>query len=168
LLLTFAAFAVTLTPMYKPRTLAQAVDKVARQSAGKDWGLYAGLLDHWAEIVGLDYARVTTPVKIAFPYQPNEKQRKNGVLTIRLPKGLAMEFSFKSDLIRQRINAYIGYEALSRIALDAAALPLPPAKTTKLPDPAALQAFKDQTAIIDNDELREALEKFGAAMLSRV
>jgi hypothetical protein len=50
--------------MYRPRSIADAVDKVARQSAGKDWGLYANLLGHWAEIVGPDYAKVTTPVKI--------------------------------------------------------------------------------------------------------
>ena len=153
--------------MYKPRTLADAVDKVARQSAGKDWGLYAGLLGNWAEIVGSEYARVSTPVKIAFPYQPNEKQRKNGVLTVRLPKGLAMEFSFKADLIRHRVNAYIGYEALARIALDPASIPLPPAKNTKKPDPAAVKAIHKQAAHIENSELREALERFGEAMLGR-
>jgi hypothetical protein len=151
--------------MYKPRTLADAVDKVARQSAGKDWGLYANLLDHWAEIVGTEYARVTTPVKISFPYQPNEAQRKNGVLTVRLPKGLAMEFSFKADLIRQRVNAYFGYEAFARLALDAAYLPAPPVKSEKKADPAALSAIKDKASTIEDGELREALEKFGEAIL---
>ena len=151
--------------MYKPRTLADAVDKVARQSAGRDWGLYANLLDHWAEIVGAEYARVSTPVKIAFPFQPNEAQRKNGVLTIRLPKGLAMEFSFKADLIRQRVNAYFGYEAFARLTLDAAFLPPPVVKTEKKADPEALCAMKEKASTVENDELREALEKFGEAML---
>ena len=153
--------------MYTPRTLATAVDKVARQSAGKDWGLYANLLDHWAEIVGTEYARVTTPVKINFPFQPNEAQRKNGVLTIRLPKGLAMEFSFKADLIRHRINNYFGYEAFARVALDAASLPPPVTKKVKKVDPAALSAFKEKASIIENNELREALEGFGEALLKR-
>jgi hypothetical protein len=153
--------------MYTPRTLAHAVDKVARQTAGKDWGLYANLLDHWAEIVGTEYARVTTPVKITFPYQPNEAQRKNGVLTVRLPKGLAMEFSFKADLIRMRVNSYCGYEAFTRVALDAAAMPVPVARTEKKIDHEALKVLKEQAAEIDNSELREALEKFGEAMLGR-
>jgi hypothetical protein len=151
--------------MYKPRTLADAVDKVARQSAGKDWGLYANLLDHWAEIVGTEYARVTTPVKISFPYQPNEAQRKNGVLTVRLPQGLAMEFSFKADLIRQRVNAYFGYEAFARLALDATYFPPPPVTGEKKVDPAALSAIKDKASTIEDGELREALEKFGEAIL---
>jgi hypothetical protein len=150
--------------MYKPRSLADAVDKVARQTAGKDWGLYANLLDHWAEIVGNEYAGQTTPVKISFPYQPNEAQRKNGILTVRLPKGLAMEFSFKSDLIRQRINNYFGYEVFARIALDPASMPLPQVKIEAKIDPAALQDIKQKAAIVENSELREALEKFGAAI----
>ncbi|MDR3424792.1 MAG: DciA family protein [Alphaproteobacteria bacterium] len=150
--------------MYKPRTLADAVDKVARQSAGKDWGLYANLLEHWVEIVGAEYARVTTPVKITFPYQPNEAQRKNGVLTVRLPKGLAMEFSFKADLIRQRVNAYFGYEAFTRVALDPAALPPPEVKIVKKPDPAILHVIKEQASVIENKELREVLESFGEAV----
>ena len=154
--------------MYTPRTLADAVDKVARQSAGRDWGLYANLLDHWAEIVGAEYAKVTTPVKITFPYQPQEAQRKNGVLTVRLPKGLAMEFTFKADLIRQRVNAYFGYEAFARIALDAAALSSGPAvKAVKKIDAAALDAMKEKASTIENNELRDALEKFGEAMLGR-
>jgi len=150
-----------------PRALADAVDKVARHLGGKDWGLYASLLDHWTEIVGADYARVSTPVKITFPYQPNEPQRKNGVLTIRLPKGLAMEFSFKADLIRQRVNAYLGYEAFARIALDAAFMPLPEIKIEKQADPEAIKAIKEKAAAIPNDEVREALEKFGETLLKK-
>jgi hypothetical protein len=152
--------------MYKPRTIADAVDKVARRSAGKDWGLYANLLNHWSEIVGQEYARITTPVKITFPYQPQEAQRKNGVLTVRLPKGLAMEFSFKAELIRQRINIYFGYEAFARIALDPSAIPVGVNKAPKRVDPELLEGVKDKASSIENSELREALEKFGETLLS--
>ncbi len=153
--------------MYKPRTLADAVDKVARQSAGKDWGLYANLLGHWAEIVGAEYARVTTPVKISFPYQPNEARRKSGTLTVRVPKGLAMEFSFKSELVRSRVNAFMGYEAFSRIALDAALTPPPIEKSPKILDPKSAKVIEETTSAIENDELRAALSSFGAAMMSK-
>ncbi|MDD3370953.1 MAG: DciA family protein [Alphaproteobacteria bacterium] len=153
--------------MWKPRSLADAVDKVARQSAGKDWGLYANLLGHWTEIVGADYARDTTPVKISFPYRPHEAQRKNGTLTIRLPKGLAMEFSFKSDQIRRRVNAFFGYEAFDRVALDPASIPSPPAKHEKKADPAAVEAIKKETEAVDNEDLRKALEAFGETLLTK-
>lgn len=153
--------------MSRPRFLADAVDQIARQTAGKDWGLYANLLGRWTEIVGAEYARVTTPVKISFPYQPQEAQRKNGVLTVRLPKGLAMEFSFKSDLIRRRVNAYLGYEAFAKIALDAAFVAPPPVKTERKADPEALKQIKEKAGAIEDDALREALEKFGEALVAR-
>jgi hypothetical protein len=150
--------------MYRPRTIADAVDKVARQSAGKDWGLYASLLGHWAEIVGPEYAKVTTPVKITFPYQPKAARRENGVLTVRLPKGLAMEFSFRSEMIRQKVNTYMGYEAFARIALDAASLPVQEVKIVREVDPADLKVIQEEASVIENSELRAALEKFGEAL----
>jgi len=150
--------------MKMPRPLADAVDKVARQSAGKDWGLYANLLQHWTEIVGADYARDTTPVKIAFPYQQGEAQRKNGTLTIRLPKGLAMEFSFKSEIILSRLNAYLGYAAFTRLAFEPSFAPPPEPKTHKTADPEALLKIKEKTAVVENESLREALERWGEAI----
>ncbi len=153
--------------MNKPRSLADAVDHVARKSAGKDWGLYANLLNHWPEIAGAEYARLSTPVKISFPYQPNEPLRKNGVLTVRLPRGLAMEFSFRSEIIRARVNAFFGYEAFARIALDGSFLPSPDIKTKKTADPKALEVLKEKAAAVPSDEVRQALEKFGEALLTR-
>ena len=154
-------------PMSKLRPIADAVDKIARQSAGKDWGLYASLLSHWTEIVGADYARATTPVKITFPYQPNEPRRKNGVLTVRLPKGLAMEFSFKADLIRQKVNAFFGYDAFARIALDPTGRTTAPAKAPAKLAPETVQAIKNKATAVENADLREALEKFGVALYEK-
>src|ERR1700761_8162192 len=104
--LTFAFDRDTLRFMFMPRALANAVNQIARQTIGKDWSLYAALLDHWQEIVGMEYAKVTTPVKITFPHQPGASRRSGGTLTAKLPKGLAMEFTFKTEQIKQRINSY--------------------------------------------------------------
>ncbi len=150
--------------MKAPRPISDAVDKVARQSAGKDWGLYANLLQHWTEIVGPDYARDTTPVKIAFPYQPGEAQRKNGTLTIRLPKGLAMEFSFRTEIIRSRLNAFLGYEAFARLALDSAYGLPPEAKMMKKANPEASKRIEEKVVVVENEELREALQRLGEAI----
>ena len=107
----------TLRFMFMPRMLSKIVDQVARQTVGKDWNLYAALLEHWPEIVGVEYARVTTPVKMTFPHQPQEARQRNGTLCVQLPKGLSMEFTFKTEQIRQRINAYFGYDAVGKISL---------------------------------------------------
>ncbi len=148
-----------------PRSIARLVDQVARQSIGKDWGLYAALLEHWTEIVGAEYARVTTPVKITFPHQPKEARRQGGTLSIRLPKGLALEFSYKAEQFRQRINAYFGYDAIARIAFAPTFGPPPEVKApAQPPDPATLAALQKATDGIENNELREALHALGSAI----
>jgi len=151
--------------MFLPRTLAAAVDKVARQSVGKDWSLYATLLNHWQEIVGLEYAQVTTPVKVVFPFQPNEPRRRSGTLCVRLPKGLAMEFTFKTEQIRQRINGYFGYDAIAKVIFD----PIyytddisatPPREISAT----AIAEIKETAQQVEDEDLRRALEDFGLAI----
>lgn len=152
--------------MFIPRTLANTLDQIARQTVGKDWNLYAALLEHWREIVGKEYAEVTTPVKVTFPHQPNEARRKDGTLTVRLPKGLSMEFSFKTEQIRQRVNSYFGYNALAKIVFDPVySLPTKPA-APKEADPAALKAVKEMAQSVGDDDLQAALESLGSAILT--
>jgi hypothetical protein len=152
--------------MFMPRQLSHTVEHIARQSVGKDWGLYAALLDHWRDIVGADYAETTTPVKITFPHQPNEARRQNGTLTILLPKGLAMEFTYKIEQIRQRINSYFGYEAIARIVFDPAFSLPPKTKAQRAADPEAASIVKAQVQPLDNSELRDALQSFGESILA--
>ncbi|MFY9287773.1 MAG: DciA family protein [Alphaproteobacteria bacterium] len=151
--------------MFIPRSISSAIEKIARQTIGKDWSLYAALLDHWQEIVGPDYSRVTTPVKVTFPHQPHEAQRKSGTLYIRLPKGLAMEFTFKTEQIRQRVNSYFGYEAISKIMLEGIYAQPPKMTSIPTPNPKALADISEAAKTIEDEELRHALETFGQAVL---
>jgi hypothetical protein len=151
--------------MFMPRQLSHSVEQIARQAVGKDWGLYAALLDHWQEIVGADYASVTTPVKITFPHQPNEARRRNGTLTVRLPKGLAMEFTYKTEQMRQRINGYFGYDAIAKINFDPVFGAPPKAEAPSAPDPETISGIKENVKNIDNNELRDALQSFGEAVV---
>lgn len=149
-----------------PRSLSQSIDTIARQSIGKDWGLYATLLDHWAEIVGKEYAENTTPVKITFPHQPQEQRRISGTLTIKLPKGLAMEFTFKNEVVRQRINAYFGYDAIAKITLAPAVIEPPaPKRVEKTVDKAQLDKLHQETDVLENKELADSLRSFGETLL---
>ena len=149
-----------------PRQLSHLVKQVARQSVGKDWELYAALLDHWQEIVGDDYARVTTPVKVLFPHQPNEARRRNGTLTVRLPKGLAMEFTYKAEQIRQRINAYFGYDAIAKIAFDPVFGIGGRKKAKTAPDPVEAAKIAEQAESMDSADLKAALQSFGQALVN--
>lgn len=160
--------------MRLPRTLSGSIDQVARTAMGKDWGVYAGLLERWSDIVGPDYAQETTPVKISFPHgkKADEKwasaNRTGGTLTISLPHGLSMAFSHHVEQVKSRINTYFGYEAIERIALKPF-YPRDDKPFTPPPRPLSVHevsTLKEGTKDIDNSELREALEQLGASVLA--
>jgi len=166
-LLTFLCRRITLRPMFLPRTIATAIDKIAREALGKDWSLYAVLLEHWPEIVGPEYARLTTPVKITFPPRQREAKRAGGTLVIRIPKGLAMEFTFKIGQIRARITDYFGYEPISKIMFESSYAAPDHAGANDLiePDPEAIASIHEASNDIDDQELRDAIAALGEAIL---
>ncbi len=158
--------------MVTPRPLSAALDKIARAAVGKDWSLYAALLEHWTEIVGEDYAKSAAPVKIGFPKgkSPDEKWagrgRTGGVLTIRLPQGLVMEFSFLSETIRGRINGFFGYPAIEKLLFEA----YYPTKTPKMPleepqlDASEKDTIKESLKHLENNELQDVLQNLGESI----
>ena len=160
--------------MRLPRTIASSIDQVARSAIGKDWGLYAALIDHWSEIVGADYAKHTSPVKIVFPRgkQSGEKwaggQKTGGTLTVKLPHGLCMAFTHQTSIIISRINGFFGYPAIERIAL------APAYSTDERPaSPAPVFLSETEKASvttsvcdIENKELQDALAALGTSVLA--
>lgn len=160
--------------MRLPRNISSSIDQVARTAMGKDWNLYASLLERWTEIVGADYARETTPVKISFPHgkKADEKwaaaNRTGGTLTISLPQGLSLAFTHQIEQVRGRINTFFGYEAIERIALKPF-YPTDDKPFTPPPRPLSSQEVKqldEGTKDIENNELRDALQQLGASVLA--
>lgn len=160
--------------MRLPRNIANSIDAVARTAMGKDWNLYASLLERWEAIVGPDYARETTPVKITFPRGKKtdekwaESNRAGGTLTISLPQGLSLAFSHNAEQVRARINTYFGYEAIEKIALkpfypkDNKPFTPPPRPLSK----GEIEALENTTKDIEDNDLREALAMLGASVLA--
>ncbi|MDX9689066.1 MAG: DUF721 domain-containing protein [Proteobacteria bacterium] len=161
--------------MKLPRPLASSIDSVARTAVGKEWALYATLIEHWSEIVGADYAQKTKPVKISFPKGKKagenwaRHKQTGGTLLIRLPHGLRMEFSFLIPQMLQRINAFFGYPAIATLQFDSyyekASVPPPPPAQEKTLTDREKSLLKEQLKDIDNNELREALERLGESVL---
>jgi hypothetical protein len=161
--------------MKLPRPLASSIDSVARTAVGKEWALYATLIEHWREIVGADYAQKTKPVKISFPTGKKAgdswagRKQTGGTLLIRLPHGLRMEFSFLTPHILERINGFFGYPAIATLQFDPyyekpSAPPLPSPQERSLTETEKGQ-LKEQIKDINNSELREALERLGESVL---
>lgn len=95
----------------------QAVSKMLRPLAKNLLGRYGftevDLLENWNDIAG-DMADYTLPKQINF----KKGTRTNGELSIEVPSGaFAVELQHREKFMLAKINAYFGYDAVSRLKI---------------------------------------------------
>ncbi len=131
----------------------------------------ARLLTHWPEIAGEDMARITRPVKVGYG-----REGMGASLTLLTTGPNAPIIEMQKEKLRERVNAVYGYAAISRILITQTAATgfaegqaefshkpkAPPA-----PDPTILAEAARTAAPIQNDDLRQALERLGQNILNR-
>lgn len=126
------------------------------------------LLTRWAEIVGAEIAAIVKPVKVSY------RDGFGATLTVLCPGPRAPEIEMQLPMLRDRVNACYGYNAISRIRLTQTAAtgfaeartpfdPKPPAA----PDPEALGTLKTQLQDVTDTGLRAALAALGEKVLTR-
>ena len=131
------------------------------------------LLTHWAEIVGAETATCTRPVKMGYG-----REGMGATLTLLTSGPMAPLIEMQKEMIRARVNACYGYNAVSRVMIvqTAAAgfaegqtpFDAGPQKAVERPlDPAVIAAAHDQAAGVADDGLRQALEHLARNVLSR-
>ncbi len=75
------------------------------------------IITYWAQIVGATLAKFTIPQKIVFP----PHQTRAGTLYIGVTNpGLSLEIQAQESRIVERIAAFFGYQAVSRIKVSIA------------------------------------------------
>lgn len=131
----------------------------------------ARLLTHWPEIAGEEIARITRPVKVGYG-----REGMGASLTLLTTGSNAPIVEMQKEKLRERVNAVYGYAAISRILITQTAATgfaegqaefshkhkAPPA-----PDPAILAEAARTAAPIQNDDLRQALERLAQNILNR-
>lgn len=68
------------------------------------------LLTDWAEICGSDLAAIASPVRVAYA-----KEGFGATLVVHCAGARAPEVAMQRDLIRERVNACYGYNAIQRV-----------------------------------------------------
>tara|TARA_B100000676_G_scaffold269238_1_gene285008 strand:+ start:1050 stop:1568 length:519 start_codon:yes stop_codon:yes gene_type:complete len=147
------------------RPVAAALPKIAAKAIGKRGFAEAALITEWATIVGRDLALVSQPEKLAFP----RGQRSNGTLHIRVAGGVATELQHLEPQVVARINGHFGYGAIARLKLTHAPLrqtPARPKRGIRKPNPKDHKALHDMLGDVEDDAMREALERLGTAIMS--
>lgn len=148
-------------------TSAASLVQTRVNKAGESRGFaMTRLLTHWTEVVGDDLARLCEPIKVGYA----QKGGFGATLTIlvRGPAGPIVQA--QSEVIRSRVNACYGYNAISRIRMtqSAAAPGFADPKTgfahkaQPKPDPIATPEIEAATCDITDPDLRAALSGLGA------
>ena len=123
------------------------------------------LVTRWTEIAGPDVARHAEPLKMQWPRPVEGQPQEPATLVLRVEGPTALEIQHKSDVILERVNRFFGWHAVGRLALRQAPLsrrerPAP----RRTPDAKAVAEVADTLSAVEDDELRAALARLGAAI----
>ena len=146
------------------RAVGRELPRVAGRALGKRGLGEAQLLAEWRAVVGDELANETLPMKLSFP----QGGRRNGVLKLRVSSGAALSVQHREPQILERINGFLGYGAVARLALVQGPLPnRAAARPSKRPlTPAESAALAERVSQVTDPGLKSALERLGAAILA--
>src|SRR5436305_470274 len=80
------------------------------------------LVTRWAEIVSPEIAAHCEPLKMQWPRPVEGQPQEPATLVLRVEGPMALEIQHSSDVILQRVNRYLGWSAVGRLALRQAPL----------------------------------------------
>jgi hypothetical protein len=159
--------------MNKPaRSFAKPLRDVAGKIVGEAFTRQgfasAELVTRWSDIVGPEIAAHSEPIKLQWQRQVRPDQaaagQEPGTLVLRVEGPAAIEIQHLGNVICERVNRFLGWRSVARIALRQAPLRRSARKTAPHSDPAATARIAATMAEVADDGLREALARLGAAV----
>ncbi len=123
------------------------------------------LVTRWAEIAGPEIAAHSEPIKMQWPRPVEGQPQEPATLVLKVEGPMALEIQHSSDVILARVNRFFGWSAVGRLALRQA--PLSRRNRTAQPappDPKSVERIAETLSDIEDEELRAALARLGAAI----
>jgi hypothetical protein len=149
------------------RPLADLVDAVidpvlARQGFGE-----SQIVLYWEDIVGERLAAMSEPLALKWPPRGTTRtEHAPATLVIRVESGFALELQHLAAIVIERVNGYLGFACVDRIALRQGPVTRR-AQPRKRRQPST-QAVAAAAAIVEGvgeGPLREALNRLGAQVI---
>lgn len=123
------------------------------------------LVTRWAEIAGPEIAAHSQPLKMQWPRPVEGQPQEPATLVLRVEGPMALEIQHSSDVILARVNRFFGWSAVGRLALRQAPLSRPKAQVVRRPpDPKAVAKVAETLSAVEDEQLRDALARLGAAI----
>jgi hypothetical protein len=157
------------------RPLRDLLGKVVGDAFTRQGFASAELVTRWREIAGNDIAAISEPIKIQWPRaSPSPSAAANaagsgwgqpaGTLVLRVEGPAAIEIQHSAQVICERVNRFLGWRAIERIAYRQAPLRRVARKPRRKADTAAAARVAARLPEIADDDLRSALSRLGAAV----
>ena len=148
-----------------PRPLADLLRKTLNEGFARQGFAASELVTRWEQIAGVEIAAHCEPIKIQWPRAVHDEEPGPGTLILRVEGPSALEIQHLSGIVLERVNRFFGWQAVGRIALRQAPLkrtvkPAPPPP----PDPARTAAVAAELTGVEDDDLKGALARLGAAV----
>lgn len=153
------------------RTASVLGDQIRRAGESRGFAV-SRLLTHWAEIAGSDIATIARPVNVSY-----KRGGMGATLTVLTTGAQAPMLEMQKEKLREKVNAVYGYNAISRVRItqtaptgfaDGQAMFDPaPKPTAPVASPQTVSAAAEAARPVENDILREALERLGRNVLSK-
>jgi hypothetical protein len=155
--------------MNKPsRSFAKPLRDVASRIVGKTFTQQgfasAELVTRWTDIVGAEIAAHSEPIKIQWTRPADGEGREPGTLVLRVDGPAAIEIQHLANVICERVNRFLGWRAIARVALRQAPLRRGERKVARRTDPIATAQLAASLPDITDENLRQALARLGAAI----
>lgn len=148
-----------------PRPLAHFAGAALNDALRTQGFASAEIIARWAEIAGPEVAAHSEPIKIKWPRATEGETSEPAILVLRVEGPAALEIQHSSGVILERVNRFFGWRAIGRIALRQA--PLRRRESRRAPaqhDPAAAQRIAASLPQVEDEDLRLALGRLGAAV----
>jgi hypothetical protein len=148
-----------------PRPLSELLSATLTDLLKQQGFASAEILARWKDIAGPEIAATSEPLKINWPRPVGDKAAEPATLVLRVEGPAALEIQHMSAVILERVNRFFGWQAIGRIALRQAPLRRREAgKPPAGPDPALSEAIAQSLPELEDDALRQAVARLGAAI----
>jgi hypothetical protein len=128
----------------------------------------AEIISRWADIAGPEVAAHSEPIKINWPRAqktPDDAPPEPATLVLRVEGPMALEIQHLSAVILERVNRFFGWQAIGRLTLRQAPLRhRDKPKNPPPPDPAIAARLAEGMPEVEDEALKGALAKLGAAI----
>src|SRR3954452_25028788 len=139
------------------KPLSLLLSEVFSEAYAKQGFAARELVTRWKEIAGAEVAAHSQPLKIQWPRPVEGQQQEPATLVLRVEGPMALEIQHASDAILQRVNRFLGWSAVGKLALRQAPLsrrhrPAAP----RAPDAADVAELENTLSSVEDAELRAA------------